>query len=123
MGHVFERRGVDHATARQTIAKQSGQRGRARDVLAIDRSNVPYRSIQSDDAELRKAMKEGAAERRRFGYRGIHMNQKQQLLSFLLGHGLHYENGKYWTLRHLRWLAENRRFRPVHQQLVFEELK
>ena len=30
---------------------------------------------------------------------------KQQLLSFLLRHGLRYENGSYWTKRHRRWLA------------------
>lgn len=48
---------------------------------------------------------------------------KQQLLSFLLRRGIRYENGKYWTQRHRRWLAELRRFRFSHQQLVFEELK
>lgn len=48
---------------------------------------------------------------------------KQQLLSFLLRHGLRYENGSYWTKRHRRWLAELRRFRFSHQQLAFEELK
>ena len=48
---------------------------------------------------------------------------KMQLLSFLLRHGLRYENGGYWTKRHRRWLSELRRFRFYHQQLVFEELK
>ena len=48
---------------------------------------------------------------------------KQQLLSFLLRHGLRYQNGSYWTTRHRRWLAEMRRFRYPHQQLAFEELK
>ena len=48
---------------------------------------------------------------------------KQQLLSFLLRHGLRYENGKYWTQRHRRWLAEMRKFRFPHQQLAFEEYK
>lgn len=48
---------------------------------------------------------------------------KQQLLSFLLRHGLRYENGQYWTQRHRRWLAELRRFRFPHQQVAFEELK
>ncbi|WP_439563149.1 IS110 family transposase, partial [Roseinatronobacter sp.] len=48
---------------------------------------------------------------------------KQQLLSFLLRHGLRYENGSYWTKRHRRWLAELRRFRFSYQQLAFEELK
>ena len=48
---------------------------------------------------------------------------KQQLLSFLLRHGLRYENGKYWTQRHRRWLAEMRKFPYSHQQLAFEEYK
>lgn len=48
---------------------------------------------------------------------------KQQLLSFLLRHGLRYQNGGYWTKRHRRWLAELRRFHYPHQQLSFEELK
>lgn len=48
---------------------------------------------------------------------------KQQMLSFLLRHGLRYESGKYWTQRHRRWLAEMRKFRFPHQQLAFEEYK
>ena len=48
---------------------------------------------------------------------------KQQILSFLLRHGLHYESGQYWTQRHRRWLAEMRKFRFPHQQLAFEEYK
>ncbi len=48
---------------------------------------------------------------------------KQQLLSFLLRHGLRYRSGGYWTKRHRRWLAELRKFPYPHQQLAFEELK
>jgi transposase len=48
---------------------------------------------------------------------------KQQLLSFLLRHGLRYRNGSYWTKRHRRWLAELRKFPYPHQQIAFEELK
>lgn len=48
---------------------------------------------------------------------------KQQLLNFLLQHGLRYENGSHWTKRHRRWLAELRHFQCSHQQLAFEELK
>jgi hypothetical protein len=71
---------------RQAIAEQSAERGRACDVLEVDRSSVRYRSARPDDAELRRAMKEVAAERRRFRFRrihimlerqGIHMNQKK----------------------------------------------
>ncbi len=35
---------------------------------------------------------------------------KQQLLSFLLRHGLKYQDGSYWTKRHRRWLSELRNF-------------
>ena len=48
------------------------------------------------------------------------MRARQQLLSFLLRHGRTYENGKYWTQRHRRWLAEQVFEQPVHQ-LVFQD--
>ena len=59
---------------------------RACDVLDVDRSTVRYRSVRSDDADLRKAIRDVAQERRRFGYRrigvmlerqGIHLNHKK----------------------------------------------
>jgi putative transposase len=59
---------------------------RACSVLQVDRSSVRYKSIRPGDAELREAIRAVAAERRRFGYRrihvmlqrqGIHMNQKK----------------------------------------------
>jgi len=59
---------------------------RACNVLQVDRSSVRYKSIRPDDAELREVIRAVAAERRRFGYRrihvmlqrqGIHMNQKK----------------------------------------------
>lgn len=51
---------------------------RACDVLQVDRSSVRYRSTRPDDAGLRKAMIEVAAERRRFGYRRIHIMLERQ---------------------------------------------
>ena len=48
---------------------------------------------------------------------------KQQLLSFLLRHGLRYERPTYWTKMHWRWINELRKFRYPHQQIAFEELK
>lgn len=48
---------------------------------------------------------------------------KQQLLSFLLRHGLRYTRPSYWTKIHWRWINELRKFRYPHQQLAFEELK
>lgn len=59
---------------------------RACEAMSVDRSSVRYRSRRPDDAGLRKRLKELAAERRRFGYRrlhillrreGLHMNHKK----------------------------------------------
>ena len=46
---------------------------RACQALAMDRSSVLYRSVRPDDAAARAAMKAVAAERRRFGYRRLHV--------------------------------------------------
>ena len=48
---------------------------------------------------------------------------KQQLLSFLLRHGLRYDRPGRWTKGHWRWINELRRFNYPHQQTAFEELK
>ena len=46
---------------------------RACEVLVVDRSTIRYRSKQNDDAEHREAIKRIAKERRRFGYRRLHI--------------------------------------------------
>ncbi len=51
---------------------------RLRKALRIDRSTVRYTSTRPDDAPLREAMKALAAERRRFGYRRIHVMLDRQ---------------------------------------------
>ena len=51
---------------------------RACSILGFDRSSVRYRSVRPDDADRRKAMKDGAAERRRFGYRRVHVMLQRQ---------------------------------------------
>lgn len=51
---------------------------RACSVLQIDRSSVRYSSVRLDDTHLRVAMKAVAAERRRFGYRRIHVMLERQ---------------------------------------------
>ncbi len=76
--HLCDQHGVSHAAARQAHAKHAAERGRACNVLEVDRSSVRYRSIRPDDAGLRKAMKEVASERRRFGYRRIHIMLERQ---------------------------------------------
>jgi len=59
---------------------------RACEAMSMDRSSVRYRSRRADDDGLRRRLKELAAERRRFGYRrlhillrreGLHMNHKK----------------------------------------------
>lgn len=51
---------------------------RACNVLQVDRSSVRYKNIRPDDVDLREAMKNVAAERRRFGYRRIHVMLQRQ---------------------------------------------
>lgn len=51
---------------------------RACDVLQVDRSSVRYKSARSDDADLRKAIRDVARERRRFGYRRIGVMLERQ---------------------------------------------
>lgn len=46
---------------------------RACHVLDVDRSSVRYRSSRPDDTPLRARMRELAAQRRRFGYRRLHV--------------------------------------------------
>lgn len=46
---------------------------RACRVLGTDRSSVRYRSARPDDHDLRERLKALAAERRRFGYRRLHI--------------------------------------------------
>ena len=58
-------------------AHQVSQR-RACAVLGVDRSSVRYQSVRPDDADLRTAMKAVAAERRRFGYRRVHVMLERQ---------------------------------------------
>ncbi|WES30017.1 IS3 family transposase [Varunaivibrio sulfuroxidans] len=59
---------------------------RACHATGTDRSSVRYRSIKPDDAPIRERLRALSAERRRFGYRrlhimlsreGVHMNQKK----------------------------------------------
>jgi len=67
------REAVAHACASHGVSQR-----RACQALAVDRSSVRYRSIRPDDAEARMAMKAVASERRRFGYRRIHVMLERQ---------------------------------------------
>jgi putative transposase len=46
---------------------------RACSTLATDRASVRYRSIRPDDADTRARLRDLAAQRRRFGYRRLHV--------------------------------------------------
>lgn len=68
-----KRSAVAHACDQHGVSQR-----RACKVLAFDRSSVRYKSIRPDDSDLREAMKTVAAERRRFGYRRIHIMLQRQ---------------------------------------------
>ena len=68
-----KRQAVDHLCQAHGVSQR-----RACNVLQIDRSSVRYKSVRPDDAHLREAMNKVAAERRRFGYRRIHVMLERQ---------------------------------------------
>ena len=68
-----KREAVVHLCAEHRVSQR-----RACSVLGVDRSSVRYHGVRPDDADLRKAMKEVAAERRRFGYRRVHVMLERQ---------------------------------------------
>ena len=76
-----KREAVAHACEAHGVSQR-----RACVVLRVDRSSVRYNSVRPDDADLRKAIRDVARERRRLGYRrigvllerqGITMNHKK----------------------------------------------
>ncbi|MEO0624286.1 MAG: IS3 family transposase, partial [Pseudomonadota bacterium] len=69
---------MSDATARQAIAQQSAGRGRACYLVGADRTMVRCRSRRPDDAALRERMRALADERRRFGYRRLHVLLRQE---------------------------------------------
>lgn len=68
-----KRSAVAHARDQHGVSQR-----RACKVLAVDRSSVRYKSIRPDDGDLREAVRRVAAERRRFGYRRIHIMLQRQ---------------------------------------------
>ena len=68
-----KRKAVAHACDGHGVSQR-----RACQALNIDRSTVRYVSTRPDDAPLRAAMKAVASERRRFGYRRIHLMLERQ---------------------------------------------
>jgi len=70
---VARRQAVAHLCEAHGVSQR-----RACDVLNVDRSSVRYKSVRPDDEHLRVAIKKVAAERRRFGYRRIHVMLERQ---------------------------------------------
>nr|WP_237708141.1 IS3 family transposase [Oceanicola sp. S124] len=70
--------GVKREAVAHVVEVHGVSQRRACRVLAVDRSSVRYRGVRPDDAEARAAMKAVAAERRRFGYRRIHVMLDRQ---------------------------------------------
>ena len=68
-----KRNAVAHVCAQHGVSQR-----RACQVLSFDRSSMRYRSVRPDDAAIREAMKKVASERRRFGYRRIHVMLDRQ---------------------------------------------
>jgi len=68
---------VTPAAKREAVAHLQDCHGmserRACRVIDADRKSVRYRSTRGDDAELRKRLRELANQRRRFGYRRLHI--------------------------------------------------
>ena len=60
------------AVAQVRVAFEVSER-RACSALGVDRTSVRYRSIRPDDATLRARLREFAVQRRRFGYRRLHI--------------------------------------------------
>jgi putative transposase len=70
--------GAKREAAAHLCTEHGVSQRRACEVLKIDRSSVRDRSIRPDDVDLRDAMKKVASERRRFGYRRIHLMLERQ---------------------------------------------
>jgi putative transposase len=68
---------VTPAARREAVAQAVEVHGvserRACRILGADRSSTRYRSVRPPEAELRARLRELAAERRRFGYRRLHI--------------------------------------------------
>jgi putative transposase len=68
---------VSAAAKREAVAHLRGMFGmserRACAVVGADRKSVRYRSCRADDGDLRSQLRELAQQRRRFGYRRLHI--------------------------------------------------
>jgi putative transposase len=63
-----KRQAVAHACAVHAVSER-----RACQVMSVDRSSMRYRGRRAGDAAVRLRIRELAAQRRRFGYRRLHV--------------------------------------------------
>ena len=64
---------AEREAAAHLVQMQGMSQRRACEVIGADRTTVRYRSRRPDDGAVRTRMRELAAERRRFGYRRLHV--------------------------------------------------
>lgn len=76
---------VTPAVRREAVAHLRSTLGmserRACEVVGADRTSIRYRSCRADDADLRGRLRELAGQRRRFGYRRLHVLLRRDGLS------------------------------------------
>ena len=96
MTPAAKRKAMIHLCDQQGMSQR-----RLRDVLEVDRSSVRYHGTRPDKADLRKAVKDLAAEHRSFGYRLIHIMLERQ--------GIHMSRKKLWRLYREEGLQVRRR--------------
>ena len=70
--------GVRREAVVQACATHGVSQRRACQALSVDWSSLRYLSVRPDDADARAAMKAVAGERRRFGYRCVHVMLERQ---------------------------------------------
>jgi putative transposase len=93
---VAKREAVVHLCSAFEVSER-----RACSTIAVDRSSVRYRGTRPDDAALRDRLRELAAQRRRFGYRRLHI--------LMIREGLHMNHKKLRRLYREERLAVRRR--------------
>jgi len=67
VAHLVANHKMSDTIARQAIAQQSAERGRACRVIGCCRMTMRYEVVRQDDPVLRERLKELAKARRRFG--------------------------------------------------------
>jgi len=110
---------VAPAAMREAVAHLQASLGmserRACRVIGADRKSVRYRSTRPDDADLRQRLRALAAERRRFGYRRLHILLRRDgvMVNRKKTQGLYTEEGLTVRKRRARRRAVGVRAAPL----------